>query len=85
MTTAEQTVTAWAIVGISWVVMGAAGLDLPPQLEAVHQRVLGTDANTYVNVLDRRFWQRGIGMALIVSGTAVTVVALIRIYLFTRP
>lgn len=84
MTAAEQTVTAWVIVGISWMVMGSAGLDLSPQLGAVHQRATGVNAKRDINVFDRRFWQRWIPVALIVSGIAVTVEELIQLCLLTR-
>lgn len=83
MTTAEQVVTGWAIIGISWVVMGSAGLDLSPKLEAFH-RAPGSNANDYIDVFDRRFWQRWIPLALICTGVAVTVEELIQLYLLTR-
>lgn len=85
MTTAEQAMTAWAIVGMLWVVMGSAGLDLSAQLETFHQRASEINANASINVSDRRFWLRWIGLALIVSGTVVTLEELIQLYLLTRP
>ena len=84
MTNAEQIVTAWAVIGILWVVMGTAGLDLSPQVEAIRQRQLEFDANNYTSVLDRRLWQRWIGLALIVAGTGVAVQALVRLFLIMR-
>jgi len=84
MTTAEQTVAAWATIGILCVVMGTAGLDLSARVEALHRPPLGVNTNNYTNVFDRRSWQRWIALTLIVWGTVVTVEALIRLYLFTR-
>lgn len=84
ITTAEQTLTAWAVVGVLWVVMGTAGLDLSAQFAAFHRHPIGIDAINYMSAGYRRFWQRFIGLALIISGTAVTLEALIRLYLLKR-